>query len=45
MFEEEDEQRHWGFVWDNSPEIDNWDAQWTYAALSRGLLASTRTAT
>lgn len=39
MFEEEDEQRHWGFVWDNSPEIDNWDAQWSYAALSRGLLS------
>jgi hypothetical protein len=39
MFEEEDEQRHWRFVWDNSPEIDNWDAQWSYAALSRGLLA------
>jgi hypothetical protein len=39
MFEEEDEQRHWGFVWNNSPEIDNWDAQWSYVALSRGLLA------
>lgn len=39
MFEEEDEQRHWRFVWDNCPEIDNWDAQWSYAALSRGLLS------
>ena len=39
MFEEGDEQRHWRFVWDNAPEIDNWDAQWSYAALSRGLLA------
>jgi len=39
MFEEPAEQRHWGFLWDNSREIDNWDAQWSYAALSRGLLA------
>jgi hypothetical protein len=39
LFEEEDEQRHWRFVWDNSDEIDNWDAQWSYVALSRGLLA------
>ena len=39
MFEEPAEQRHWGFVWDSSREIDNWDAQWSYAALSRGLLA------
>jgi hypothetical protein len=39
MFEEPAEQRHWGFVWDHSHEIDNWDAQWSYVALSRGLLA------
>ena len=39
MFEEEDERRFWGWVWDHSPEIDNWDAQWSYVALSRGLLA------
>jgi hypothetical protein len=39
MFEEAAEQRHWGFVWDHSPEIDNWDAQWAYVALSRGLLS------
>jgi hypothetical protein len=39
MFEEEGEQRHWGFVWDNSREIDNWDAQWSYVALSREKLA------
>jgi hypothetical protein len=39
MFEEEGEQRHWGFVWDNSRKIDNWDAQWSYVALSRGLFA------
>jgi hypothetical protein len=38
MFEEEDEQRHWRFVWDNSSKIDNWDAQWSYVALSRGRL-------
>ncbi len=39
MFEDEDERRYWGFVWNGSREIDNWDAQWSYAALSRGLLA------
>ncbi len=39
MFEEEDEQRFWDWVWDNSPEIDNWDAQWSYVGLSRGLLS------
>jgi hypothetical protein len=38
MFEEEAERRHWRFVWDHSAEIDNWDAQWAYVALSRGLL-------
>jgi hypothetical protein len=39
MFEEPAERRHWRFVWDNSPEMDNWDAQWAYVALSRELLA------
>ncbi|HEY6638989.1 MAG TPA: hypothetical protein VIZ61_15025 [Solirubrobacterales bacterium] len=38
-FEAEDERRFWRFVWDNVAEIDNWDAQWSYVALSRGLLA------
>lgn len=38
MFETEDERRFWRFVWDGSPKIDNWDAQWAYACLSRGLL-------
>ena len=38
-FEEQPERRFWRFVWDNVPEIDNWDAQWSYVALSRGLLA------
>jgi hypothetical protein len=40
MFEEPSERRYWRFLWDHSPEIDNWDAQWAYAALSRGLLAA-----
>ena len=39
MFEEKDERRYWGWVWDHSPEIDNWDAQWSYVGLSRGLLS------
>jgi hypothetical protein len=39
MFEETAERRHWRFVWDNSREMDNWDAQWAYVALSRGQLA------
>jgi hypothetical protein len=37
MFEEPDERRYWGWVWDNSPEIDNWDAQWSYVGLTHGL--------
>jgi len=36
MFEEPDERRHWGWVWDNSAEIDNWDAQWSYVGLNHG---------
>ena len=39
IFEEEDERRYWGWVWDHSPEINNWDAQWSYVGLSRGLLS------
>jgi hypothetical protein len=39
MFEVEDERRYWGWVWDHSDEIDNWDAQWSYVGLSRGLLS------
>ena len=39
MFEESNERRYWGWVWDHSPEIDNWDAQWSYVGLSRGLLS------
>ena len=39
MFEDEAERRYWRFVWDHSPEIDNWDAQWSYVPLSRGLLS------
>ena len=39
MFEEKDERAYWAWVWDHSPEIDNWDAQWSYAGLSRGLLS------
>ena len=35
----EAERRYWQFVWDHSPEIDNWDAQWSYVCLSRGLLS------
>jgi hypothetical protein len=40
MFEDEAERRYWRWVWDHSPEIDNWDAQWSYVALSRGLLSA-----
>jgi hypothetical protein len=37
MFEQPDERRYWGWVWDNSAEIDNWDAQWSYVGLNHGL--------
>jgi hypothetical protein len=37
MFEEPDERRYWGWVWDHSGEIDNWDAQWSYVGLTHGL--------
>jgi hypothetical protein len=39
MFEEADERRYWGWVWDHSPEIDNWDAQWSHVGLSDGRLS------
>jgi hypothetical protein len=38
-FDVEAERRHWRFVWDHSPEIDNWDAQWSYVCLSRDLFS------
>jgi hypothetical protein len=40
MFAEESERRYWRYVWDNSDEIENWDAQWSYALLSREGLAA-----
>lgn len=41
MFTEESERRYWRYVWDNSAEIENWDAQWSYAVLAqRGLAAN-----
>jgi hypothetical protein len=39
MFAEESERPYWRYVWDNSREIENWDAQWSYACLSRDGLA------
>jgi hypothetical protein len=39
MFAEESERRYWRYVWDNSREIENWDAQWSYACLARDGLA------
>jgi hypothetical protein len=39
MFDQEDERRYWGWVWDRSGQIDNWDAQWSYVGLGRGLLS------
>jgi hypothetical protein len=40
MFAEESERRYWRYVWDRSGEIENWDAQWSYALLARGGLAA-----
>jgi hypothetical protein len=40
MFATEDERRYWRYVWDNSGEIENWDAQWSYAVLARNGLAA-----
>lgn len=40
MFATESERRHWRYVWDESPRIDNWDAQWSYALLAREGLAA-----
>ena len=41
MFTEESERRYWRYVWDSSPEIENWDAQWSYVLLAREGLAAT----
>ncbi len=40
MFAEGSERRYWRYVWDNSREIGNWDAQWSYSLLSREGLAA-----
>jgi hypothetical protein len=40
MFADESERRYWRHVWDNSGEIENWDAQWSYVLLSREGLAA-----
>jgi hypothetical protein len=39
MFDTDDERRFWRYVWDCSPEIDNWDVQWAHVCLSRNLLS------
>jgi hypothetical protein len=39
MFELDDERRYWGWAWDHSKEIGNWDHQWAYLCLRRGWLA------
>jgi hypothetical protein len=40
QFAAESERRYWRYVWDSSHEIENWDAQWSYAVLSRMGLAA-----
>lgn len=40
MFGDQSERRYWRYVWDNSREIENWDAQWSYALLAREGLAA-----
>jgi hypothetical protein len=40
MFTEPSERRYWRYVWDKSGEIENWDAQWSYAVLARQGLAA-----
>jgi hypothetical protein len=40
LFDADSERRYWRYVWDNSDEIENWDAQWSYAVLSREALAA-----
>jgi hypothetical protein len=40
LFADENERRYWRYVWDNSHEIENWDAQWSYALLAREGLAA-----
>jgi hypothetical protein len=39
MLDPDDERRYWGWAWDHSKEIDNWDHQWAYVCLRRGRLA------
>jgi hypothetical protein len=39
MFGDQSERRYWRYRWDNSGQIDNWDAQWSYALLARDGLA------
>jgi hypothetical protein len=41
MFAEQPERRYWRYVWDRSPEIETWSAQWSYALLAREGLAAT----
>jgi hypothetical protein len=38
-FDTDDERRFWRYVWDCSPQIDNWDVQWAHVCLSRNLLS------
>jgi hypothetical protein len=40
MFADQSERRYWRYVWDKSGEIENWDAQWSYAVLARQGLAA-----
>ena len=40
LFADQSERSHWRYVWDNSREIENWDAQWSYALLVREGLAA-----
>jgi hypothetical protein len=39
MFAEEAERRYWRYVWNESPRIENWDAQWSYVCLMRDACA------
>jgi hypothetical protein len=40
LFDSPDERRYWRYVWDNSAEIENWDAQWSYAVMAADGLAA-----
>jgi hypothetical protein len=40
MFDDPSERRYWRYVWDGAGEIENWDAQWSYALLARRGLAA-----